>query len=133
VFNRREGGKGVSVELHASRFLERRVGVDQKLLEVGLEPLTSLRSRLEGIRVAAVVVVASSRGVAGAVGFTAVPRYVSHVNNVLQIGGHLPRLDPDNCILNFKAGVAGGAHSKSGTNSVAPMALLELSGRPTMR
>jgi hypothetical protein len=47
--------------------LESRVGVDEELLEVSLEPATGLRGGLESIRVTAVRVVAGGGGVRGTV------------------------------------------------------------------
>jgi len=50
--------------------LERWVGVDQKLLEIGLEPSTSLGSRLKGIRAATMGVVSDSGLVGGTIALT---------------------------------------------------------------
>jgi len=87
--------------------LEGRVGVGEELLEVGLEPLASLGSGLEGIRQAAVVVVAGSRGVAGAV--------------ALATG-----LDPDEGIKKVVAGVGSRAGTEAGALGVAPVTPLGL-------
>ncbi len=82
----------------ASR-LESRVGVGQELLEVGLEPGASLRSRLESIRQTAVVVVAGGAGVAGAI--------------ALATG-----LDPDEGIEEGVAGVGGRANTEASALSI---------------
>ncbi len=109
--------------------LESRVGVGEQLLEVGLEPLASLGGGLEGIGEAAVVVVAGSAGVAGAV--------------ALATG-----LDPDEGIEEAVAGVGGRARTEAGAlfsvskfcegdkrdgalethNGVAPVTPLRLAG-----
>ncbi len=78
--------------------LESRVGVGQELLKVGLEPLASLRSRLESIRKATVVVVAGGAGVAGAI--------------ALATG-----LDPDEGVEEVMAGVGGRANTEAGALS----------------
>lgn len=74
--------------------LESRVGVGQELLEVGLEPRTSLGGGLEGVGLAAVEVVPGGGRVASAVRLTA-------------------GLDPDEGILDIEARVRGGASAEA--------------------
>lgn len=52
-----EAASGLQTSTNHNLLLESRVGVGQKLLKVGLEPGSSLRCRLESIRIAAVVIV----------------------------------------------------------------------------
>lgn len=92
-----------------TRRLESRVSVLKQLLKVSLEPLASLRSRLEGIGKTAVEIVANSRSVAGTIGLTA-------------------RLDPDKGVSQRGASVGGGADTEAGADGVAPVALLDLAG-----
>lgn len=84
------------------RLVERRVGVGEELDKVGLEPLASLRGRLEGIRQAAVGVVADGTGVAGAVALTT-------------------GLDPDKGVEQVVAGVGRRAQAEASADSVAPV------------
>ncbi len=81
--------------------LESRVGVGEQLDKVGLEPLASLGSGLEGIRQAAVVVVAGGAGIAGTV--------------TLATG-----LDPGKGVEEGVAGVGAGANAEAGA---LPMAI----------
>lgn len=74
--------------------LESRVGVGQELLEVGLEPRTSLGGGLEGVGLAAVEVVPGGARVASAVRLTA-------------------GLDPDEGILDLEARVRAGAEAET--------------------
>lgn len=74
--------------------LESRVGVGQELLEVGLEPRTSLGGGFEGVRLAAVEVVPGGARVASAVRLTT-------------------GLDPDEGILDLEARVRAGAEAKT--------------------
>lgn len=90
--------------------LESGVSVLEQLLKVSLEPLTSLRGRLEGIRETAVVVIAGSRGVAGTIGLTT-------------------GLDPDEGISQRGASVGGRADTETGADGVAPVTLLDLASR----
>lgn len=87
--------------------LESRVSVLEQLLKVSLEPLASLRGRLESIRETAVEVIAGSGGVGGTVG--------------LATG-----LDPDEGVGDGGAGVGGGAGAEAGADGVAPVTLLDL-------
>ena len=88
--------------------LEGRVGVGKELLEVGLEPLAGLGGRLQGIRPAAVEVVASRGGVASAIALTA-------------------GLDPDKGIEQVMARVGRRASTEAGANGIAPVTPLGLS------
>lgn len=81
----------------------------EQLLEVGLEPGTSLRSRSQRISVAAVSIVASGARVAGAIALSA-------------------RLDPDNSVDKRIAGVGRRQAAKASALDVAPVSPLLLSG-----
>jgi hypothetical protein len=100
-------GRSTSTNPSISNRLERRVGVGEQLLEVGLEPLAGLGGGLEGIRQAAVVVVAGSGGVAGAVALTT-------------------GLDPDEGVEQVVAGFGRGAPAEAGADGVAPVTPLKL-------
>ena len=90
--------------------LERWARVGQQLHEVSLEPGTGFRRGLQRIALPAVEVVARRRRVRGAVAFTA-------------------RLDPDKGILQLEASVRSRASTETRTDSVAPVAPLELTSR----
>lgn len=82
--------------------LEAWVGVDEQLLEVGLEPSSSLGGRLEGIAVSAVGVVARRGGVRGTVTLTT-------------------GLDPDESVLKSITSVGGEGGTEASANDVAPV------------
>lgn len=92
------------------RPLEGRVGVLEKLLKVGLEPRTGLGGGLEGVVLAAVVVVADGRGVRGAVALAA-------------------GLDPDEGVDERRARVGGRPRAEAGADGVAPVTPRLLAGR----
>ena len=95
--------------LHPSHLphLERRIGVDEQLLKVSLEPSPRLRSRLQRILKSAMRVISVGRGIAGPIGLAA-------------------GLHPDDRVDVLVARVAAGPHSEPGVDDVAPVALLDL-------
>lgn len=85
------------------------VGVDEQLLEVGLEPLTGFWGRLESIGLSAVGVVSDGRGVGGTVTLTT-------------------WLDPDISVKERISGWSIWAETESSSDSIAPISPSELTG-----
>ena len=95
--------------LNSTHHLKGGVGVGQELLEVSLEPLSSLRSGLEGVLKTTVEIVALSGLVGGSV------RLATGLN-------------PDEGINELIAGLGSGADTESSVDDVAPVTLLDLGG-----
>jgi hypothetical protein len=83
--------------------LECRAGIDEKLLEVGLEPCACFGSRLESICKTAMRIVSGSSGIGGSITFAS-------------------RLDPNVCVQQWIIGDRAGSNTEASTDNVAPVA-----------
>jgi hypothetical protein len=83
--------------------LECRVGIGEKLLEIGLEPCACFWGRFESIRKTAMRIVSGSSGVGSSITFAS-------------------RLDPNVCVQQWVVGDRAGSSTEASTDDVAPVA-----------
>lgn len=88
---------------HLSHHLERRVGINQQLLEIRLEPRPCLRSRLQRIRIPTVGIVPRASTVTRTITLTT-------------------RLDPNKSVEQWVTSVSARASTKASTDNIAPVA-----------